>query len=134
MHFKPRDLSSLGIGPIDVREHRFDRVREAVYVETEEASPNCLFATSVVLSQPANKGIDVGVTPHPAWKAAEGLARPVERRQMPHMAIERRCVRPVRLHCHDVEAVSFDEPPRDRRSRPVEFGGANATLRVMTGL
>jgi hypothetical protein len=41
-----------------------------------------------------------------------------------NIAINPRRVGPIRLDCHDSEAVPLNQPPRDRRPGPVEFRSA----------
>src|SRR3546814_7910568 len=45
-------------------------------------------------------------------------------RSMPNIIVYPRGVRPIGLHRHDVEAMSFDKTPRDRGARQIKFGRA----------
>ena len=47
---------------------------------------------------------------------------------VPHITIDRRCIRPVGLDGNDREAVFLDQAPRDRGARTVKFRGAMARL------
>jgi hypothetical protein len=47
---------------------------------------------------------------------------------MPDIAIDPRRIGPIRLDCHNIEAVLFDQPARNLRPCAVKFRGAVARL------
>src|SRR5712672_4267360 len=47
---------------------------------------------------------------------------------MAHIAVHRRCIRPVRLHRDDSKAVLLDQSAADCRARAIEFRGTVAGL------
>ena len=102
--------------------------REIVEIEPVKAGHRLGHARLIVAAQPADEGFDLRVAPHPGREAAERRLLPLAPRPMADEAIDIGRVGPVGLDRDDVEAVSLDQPARDRGAGAVEFAGAVARL------
>src|SRR5579872_613870 len=77
----------------------------------------------VVISQPVGERLHFSVAPHPSGKAGEWLAAAGKSFAMPHIAVNARRVRPVRLDGDEGKAVMADEPFGDGGAGTIEFRG-----------
>ena len=110
---------------VDDRAHR---AAEVVEVEPVEAGHRLVRSAVIVLPQPADESVDLGVAPHPGREALEGAKLPLALRPVTDIAVDGRRVRPVRLDGDNAKAVPLDQPFRDCGTGAIEFGRAVAGL------
>src|SRR5438309_11945778 len=81
-----------------------------------------------MLPHPADERVDLGVAPHPRREALECRELAFAPWSMADVPVDRRRVRPIRLHRDDIEAVSLDQPPRNGVAGAVELARPMACL------
>ena len=122
------DLGGLRIDLVEIVQNRSDRIIEAVEIETVKRDALVPVHRTIVLAQPAHEVAHLGVAPHPGRKPCK--RGPLRRRilEVPHVMIDARGIRPVRLDGNKAKALLDDQIARDPFAHPVEFGSAVGCL------
>jgi hypothetical protein len=119
-----RAACGIGVGVLQVIEHRGDRAVQAVEVESVEADPRRGVAFTVVRAQPVDERTHLGVAPHPCREPFEAGERGVCIGILaiaPHVAVHAVRIGPVSLDRHRGEAFFPDEAARDLGAHCVEL-------------
>src|SRR5450631_3873553 len=115
-------LRRLWINLVEIVQNRSDRIIQAVEIEAVKCYALTPLHGTVVLAQPANEIPHLGVSPHPSREPRK--RRPLRRRilEMPHIMIDPRGIRPVRLDRNEAKALLDDQIAGDALAHSVEFG------------
>jgi hypothetical protein len=123
---RSRHPGSFRVDAVQIVDDRANRTMQAVEIQAVKADPRSLGSCLIVLAQPFDECLDVGIAPHPGRKSPERRFGVRRRAGMPHVAVDAGRIRPVGFHCDDPETVGFDQMAGDRSPRAIELGRAVA--------
>lgn len=112
---------SAGVDPFEIGKNRRHRLVHAVEIEPADMHVARGVPARIVAAEEFDKGVELGVAPHPGRETGESVAIRRAPGQEAHVPVDHRRVRPVRFERDDREAVVLDQTSRDLGPRFVEL-------------